>query len=59
LTEVSAAAGLAAIDVVEVSRARISRVYLADAVIEAAIVATWAARGKHAMRRSHASRPAR
>jgi hypothetical protein len=52
LTALLAAAGLAAVDVVEVSRARISRVYLLDALIEAAIVAAWAARGKRAIRRS-------
>jgi len=39
----SSAAGLAAIDVVYVARGRISKVYLADAAIEAALVLAWVA----------------
>lgn len=39
---VGSAAGLGAIDTVYASRGRISRIYLADAVLEAALVAAWA-----------------
>jgi hypothetical protein len=39
----SSAAGLAAIDVLYVARGRISKVYLADAAIEAALVLLWIA----------------
>jgi hypothetical protein len=41
----SKAAGLAAIDIVYVGRRQISRVYLADAAIEAGLVCAWIARG--------------
>jgi hypothetical protein len=40
-TAVLAAAGLAAIDVAEVARGRISRIYLADAFVEALLIASW------------------
>ena len=42
-TAVLAAAGLAAIDVTEVARGRISRIYLADALVEALLIASWRA----------------
>jgi uncharacterized membrane protein YedE/YeeE len=38
---VASAASLAAVDVVFVAKGRISRVYLADAIVEAALVAGW------------------
>ncbi|HXH83606.1 MAG TPA: hypothetical protein VNN07_11870, partial [Candidatus Tectomicrobia bacterium] len=38
---VGSALGLGAIDVVYAARGRISRIYLADAVVEAALVAAW------------------
>jgi hypothetical protein len=41
----SSAAGLGAIDILYVARGRISKVYLADAVIEAALVSAWIAYG--------------
>ena len=43
VTAVLAAGGLAAIDVVETGRGRISPVYLADALLEAALIAYWRA----------------
>jgi hypothetical protein len=46
-TAVLAAAGLAAIDVAEVARGRISPIYLADALLEAALVAYWRAGRQH------------
>jgi hypothetical protein len=42
----SSSAGLAAIDAVYVARGRISKVYLADAAIEAALVSAWIAYGR-------------
>jgi hypothetical protein len=39
----SSAAGLAAIDILYAARGRISKVYLADAAIEAALVSAWIA----------------
>lgn len=39
----SSAAGLAAIDILYAARGRISKVYLADAAIEAALVTAWIA----------------
>jgi hypothetical protein len=41
---VASAVGLALVDVIFVSRGRIRRVYLADAVAEAALVAAWFAK---------------
>ena len=43
LVAVGAAAGLAAIDVVYVSRGRIARVYLLDALAEVGLIGAWAA----------------
>ena len=43
LVAVGAAAGLTAIDVVYVSRRRIARVYLLDAVAEVGLIGAWAA----------------
>jgi hypothetical protein len=40
---VGTAAGLGTIDTVYATRGRISRIYLADAVLEAGLVAAWAA----------------
>jgi hypothetical protein len=42
-TAIAAALGLAAIDVAEVARGRISRIYLADAVLELALAVSWRA----------------
>jgi hypothetical protein len=42
----SSSAGPAAIDAVYVARGRISKVYLADAAIEAALVSAWIAYGR-------------
>ena len=41
LLGIAAATGLGAIDVVYVARRRISPVYLADAVVEAALIGAW------------------
>ena len=38
---VTSAAGLALVDIVFVARGRISRIYLADAVAEGALIAAW------------------
>ena len=42
-TALLAAAGLAAIDVAEVARGRISKIYLGDALLEAMLIAYWRA----------------
>jgi hypothetical protein len=42
----SSAAGLAAIDILYAARGRISKVYLADAAIELALVSAWIAHGR-------------
>jgi hypothetical protein len=46
-TAILAAVGLAAIDVAEVARGRVSPVYLADALLEAALVAYWRGGRQH------------
>jgi hypothetical protein len=42
-TAIAAALGLAAVDVAEVARGHISRIYLVDAVFELALAVTWRA----------------
>jgi hypothetical protein len=50
------AAGLAAIDTVYATKGRISKIYLVDAVVEVALVASWVAGTMGACRRASPSR---
>jgi hypothetical protein len=54
---IGCALGLAAIDVVHVSRGRIARVYLLDAAAEAALATSWWAAARRDGRSAGVSRP--